>query len=116
MFAGVAYADGDTAFTPLDFSNGNTITPANSDVPVTTISETEAVGNGNIQNAILQLDNAQVDIRTELQNYRAKYADVDAQYKLIKAERASLNKQVKAVEKRIKNIEKAKEKIRKNML
>ena len=118
MFAGVAYADGDTAFTPLDFSNGNTITPANSssEVPVTTISETEAVGNGNIQNAILQLDNAQVDIRTELQNYRAKYADVDAQYKLIKAERASLHKQVKSIEKRIKNIEKAKEKIRKNML
>ena len=116
MFAGVAYADGDTAFTPLDFSNGNTITPASSDVPVTTISETEAVGNGNIQNAILQLDNAQVDIRTELQNYRAKYSDVDAQYKLIKAERASLHKQVKSIERRIKNIEKAKEKIRKNML
>ena len=116
MFAGVAYADGDTAFTPLDFSNGNAITPANSDVPVTAVSETEAVGNGNIQNAILQLDNAQVDIRTELQNYRAKYADVDAQYKLIKSERASLHKQVKSIEKRIKNIEKAKEKIRKNML
>jgi len=112
MFSGVAFADADTAFTPLDFNN----TGSSSNVPVTTLSETEAVGNGNIQNAILQLDNAQVDIRTELQNYRAKYADVDAQYKLIKAERASLNKQVKAVEKRIKNIEKAKEKIRKNML
>ena len=116
MFAGVAFADGDTVFTPLDFSNGNAVSSGATSAPVTEVSETEAVGNGNIQNAILQLDNAQVDIRTELQNYRAKYADVDAQYKLIKAERASLNKQVKSIERRIKNIEKAKEKIRKNML
>ena len=72
--------------------------------------------NGNIQNAILQLDNAQVDIRNDLLNCKTKYADVDAQYKLVKTERKALKKQVSTIEKRIKEIDKAKEKIRKNML
>ena len=74
------------------------------------------IGNDNIQNAILELDNAQVGIRNDLLNYKTKYADVDAQYKLIKNERGMLYKQVKSIEKRIKNIDKAKAKIKKNML
>jgi chromosome segregation ATPase len=112
-FSGMAYADGN-AFTPLNFNDteyGNTV-KSNSNV----ISTEEATGNGNIQNAIQQLDNAQIDIRNELLNVKTKYADVDAQYKLIKTERATLKKQVRAVEKRIKELDKAKEKIRKNML
>lgn len=74
------------------------------------------IGNDNIQNAILELDNAQVGIRNDLLNYKAKYADVDAQYKLIKNERNMLNNQIKTIERRIKNIDRAKEKIRKNMI
>ncbi len=116
------FADGN-AFTPLDFNDtsyGTTSTtsaPASSAKPATTSSlDGDAVGNGNIQNAILQLDNAQVDIRNDLLNCKTKYADVDAQYKLIKTERQALKKQVSAIEKRIKEIDKAKEKIRKNML
>ena len=116
VVTGVAMADGN-AFTPLNFNDtafGTTraATPAT----VANAPEAEAVGNGNIQNAIQQLDNAQIDIRNELLNYKTKFADVDAQYKLVKTERAALKKQVKATEKRIKEIEKAKEKIRKNML
>ena len=76
----------------------------------------EALGNGNIQNAILQLDNAQVDIRNDLLNLKTKFADVDAQYKLVKNERNALKKQINAVQKRINAIDKAKEKIRKNMI
>ena len=115
---GVAMADGN-AFTPLDFNDTQYGTPSASApkaVPVASSSEGEAVGNGNIQNAILQLDNAQVDIRNDLLNCKTKYADVDAQYKLIKNERKALKKQVSAIEKRIKEIDNAKEKIRKNML
>lgn len=74
------------------------------------------IGNDNIQNAILELDNAQVGIRNDLLNYKAKYADVDAQYKLIKNERNMLNNQIKTIERRIKNIDKAKDRIRKNMI
>ena len=114
MFSGLAFADGN-AFTPLNF-NDTTYGGTSSNGAVNVISESEAVGNGNIQNAVQQLENAQNDIRNDLLNVKTKYADVDAQYKLIKTERASLKKQVRSVEKRIKEIDKAKEKIRKNMI
>ena len=113
-----AMADGN-AFTPLNFNDtqyGMTTSAAKSTTAVSSSAEGDAVGNGNIQNAILQLDNAQVDIRNDLLNCKTKYADVDAQYKLIKTERKALKKQVSSIEKRIKEIDKAKEKIRKNML
>ena len=112
------YADGN-AFTPLNFNDAvygqsTGIYPAQS--AANAISEAEAIGNGNIQNAISQLENAQIDIRNDLLNCKTKFADVDAQYKLIKAERASLKKQVATIEKRIKDLDRAKERIRKNML
>ena len=114
---GIAYADGN-AFTPLNFNDTayTSSTVSNNSSNAKTSIEGEAIGNGTIQDAIQQLDNAQIDIRNELLNVKTKYADIDAQYKLIKTERASLKKQVKAVEKRIREIDKAKEKIRKNML
>ena len=130
MFAtmtGVAMADGN-AFTPLNFNDTQYGNPAPTSTTAATSTakkavtqaassvDGDAVGNGNIQNAILQLDNAQVDIRNDLLNCKTKFADVDAQYKLIKTERQALKKQVRTVEKRIKEIDKAKEKIRKNML
>ena len=117
LASNVAKADGN-AFTPLNFNDTSYGTAPSSYAAqaVNAIAEAEAIGNGNIQNAITQLENAQVDIRNELLNCKTKYADVDAQYKLIKTERAALKKQVKAVEKRIKEIDTAKEKIRKNRL
>ncbi len=113
-FSGLAYADGN-AFTPLNFNDTSYGTTTQNGA-VNVISENEAVGNGNIQNAVQQLENAQNDIRNELLNVKTKYADVDAQYKLVKSERAALKKQVRAVERRIKELEKAKEKIKKNMI
>lgn len=134
-----AYADGN-AFTPLNFNDSsysapkaapaaqktsaNPISNAISKVMPVKSNPTNVnlapgevpIGNDNIQNAILELDNAQVGIRNDLLNYRAKYADVDAQYKLIKNERSMLHRQVVSIERRIKNIDRAKEKIRRNML
>lgn len=144
VFASVsnfAFADG-SAFTPLNFDDAPSSAPAvskpapapqkassnpiasafskgkkDSAAPVVDSTSGEVpIGNSNIQNAILELDNAQVGIRNDLLTYRAKYADVDAQYKLIKNERTMLYRQVKSIEKRIKSIDKAKDKIRKNML
>ena len=119
MISGAAFADGN-AFTPLNFNDtayGKTTTSTSySAQAINAIAEAEAIGNGNIQNAIAQLESAQVDIRNELLNCKTKYAYIDAQYKIVKAERAALKKQVKTVEDRIKAIEKAKERIRKNML
>lgn len=135
----LAFADGN-AFTPLNFDDSSYATPKASpaaaskaptnpvanafskvmpskkDAVMDTASGEIPIGNDNIQNAILELDNAQVGIRNDLLNYRAKYADVDAQFKLIKNERSMLHKQVVQIERRIKNIDKAKERIRKNML
>ena len=115
--AAAVLADGN-AFNPLDFNDTqyNSQPATYTSAPVAKgVVETEAVGNPSMQNAILQLDNAQVDIRTELMNAKTRYTEVDSQYKVIKAERKALKKQVKTVEKRIKNIDHAKEKIRKNM-
>lgn len=116
LSASSAFADG-TAFTPLNFNDSSYNKPAASAaVPTASTLSDEAVGNGNIQNAISQLENAQIDIRNDLINLRTKFADVDAQYKLVKAERASVKQQIRSVERRIKDIDKAKERIRKNML
>jgi hypothetical protein len=113
-FTGLAFADGN-AFTPLNF-NDTTYGGSGSTGAVNVVPDKEAIGNGNIQNAVQQLENAQTDIRNELLNVKTKYADVDSQYRLVKSERAALKKQVRATEKRIKEIEKAKEKIKKNMI
>ena len=123
LCSGVAFADGN-AFTPLNFDEAPSISSlqtkqaaTESALKATNVPQAEeALGNGNIQNAILQLDNAQVDIRNDLLNLKTKFADVDAQYKLVKNERNALKKQINAVQKRINAIDKAKEKIRKNMI
>ena len=127
-----AFADG-SAFTPLNFdetsystsstTSTNTKSVANN-TPVTTSTtnttavsaQADSVANGNIQNAILQLDNAQTDIKNDLLNYKTKFQEVDNHYKLIRTERNNLKKQIKAIERRSKNIDKAKEKLRKNMV
>ena len=104
MLSSAAYADGN-AFTPLNFNDTSYGTPTPTSMnaqAINAMAESEAIGNGNIQNAISQLENAQIDIRNDLLNCKTKYADVDAQYKLIKTERAALKKQVKTVERRIK--------------
>lgn len=112
----VAMADG-SAFTPLNFDDASYAgTPKTISAPAAQTSAQEMVGNSKMQSAILELDNAQVDVRNELLNYKAKYSDVDAQYQLIKAERKALDKQIKSIERRIKQIDKSKETIRKNML
>ena len=117
LICSAAYADGN-AFTPLNFNDTsyNASTPAATAAPAVSAPTEEAVGNGNIQNAISQLDNAQVDIRNDLLNCKTKFADVDAQYKLVKTERAALKKQIRSIERRIKDLDKAKEKIKKNMV
>ena len=127
--SGVVFADGN-AFTPLNFDDvsynpyqGKVV--ANSAVSsqpktITTSSatpaSTEVTGGNDMQSAILKLDNAQIDVRNELLNYRAKYNDVDQQYKTIKAERKALKQKVKDTEKKIKELDKIKEKTRQQMI
>lgn len=72
--------------------------------------------NGNFNNALFELDSAQVNIRNQLLEYQAKYQEVDTQYRLIKEQRKVLASQIKAIKNRIKSIEKSKENIRKTMI
>ena len=67
------YADGN-AFTPLNFNDTSYTSQvgAYAAQAVNAVAEAEAIGNGNIQNAISQLENAQVDIRNELLNCKTK--------------------------------------------
>lgn len=79
------------------------------------INAVNTVESGNLQNALMQLDSAQVEIRNQLLQYRSEYTDIDNQYKTIKQQRKLKNKQVKETEKKIKNLDSTKEKIRKSM-
>lgn len=121
--AGFACAE-TTKFTPLNFDESNAIK-----APATTTSKTvsgvqakstdlldpnQVTGGTKMQDAILQIDNAQIEVRNNLLNYKNKYSEVDARYKAVKEERKAAKKQVKQAEKKIKNLDKAKEKIRKN--
>ena len=108
------------AFTPLNFDDTaygvkNTSTTSMPQ-PTSATQQIQQVGNENMQNAILQLDNAQVDVRNQLLDCKTKFAEIDAQYKTIKQERDAAYKQMKDIEKKIKEIDKTKEKIRKNMM
>ena len=74
-----------------------------------------AVEADNLQNALVQLDSAQVEIRNQLLQYRSEYTELDNQYKLIKEQRRLKGKQVRYTERKIKNLDATKEKIRKNL-
>ncbi len=116
--ANIAMADG-MIFDPVDFPAPpkveKTAMPKASTPATTAATNAVSQGNDNFQNALFQLDTAQVEIRNNLLEYKSKYTDVDNQYKLIKNERKMLNKQVKEIERRIKDIDKTKERIRKNI-
>lgn len=79
------------------------------------IQNSETRQNNNMQNALFELDSAQVDIRNQLIDARAKYTDIDNQYKLIKEQRKIQKQTVKDAERRINRIEKTKNQIRKSM-
>lgn len=106
------------------FADGMPYEPVFESAPINeslSTGETSAALKGSVedanklQNALLQLDSAQVDIRNTLVQYKNEYAEIDTQYKVIKTQRKSKKQQVKNTEKRIKTIDKTKEKIRRSM-
>ena len=112
----VAMADG-SAFTPLNFDDtvyGGNTTQTTVQTINSMASQAETAGNESMQSAILKLDNAQVEVRNQLLNYRTSFSELDNKYKTVKTERKAAKKKIKQAEKRIKNLEKAKKKIRKN--
>lgn len=88
------------------------ITPINNTEEASTLNSIEST---NLQNALMQLDGAQVEIRNQLLKYKSEYSDIDTQYKLIKEQRSQKAKLIRETEKKIKSLDATKEKIRKNL-
>ena len=120
----VGAAIADPSFTPLNFDESNAVK-----APATTTSRTvsgvqakstdlldpaQVTGGTKMQTAITEIDKAQMEVRNNLLNYRAKYAEIDSKYQTTKTERAAARKQIRQAEKKIKNLDKAKKSIRKN--
>lgn len=114
----------ETKFTPLNFDDSNaiststktnTVTKATVDQKGTVLLDpSQVIGGKKMQNAILDLDNAQTEVRNQLLNYRTNYSTIDQRYQTTKEERKAAKKKVKQAEKQIRNMENAKKKIRKN--
>lgn len=120
----VGAATAETSFTPLNFDESNAVK-----APATTTSRTvsgvqakstdlldpaQVTGGTKMQTAITEIDKAQMEVRNNLLNYKAKYAEIDSKYQTTKTERAAMRKQIRQAEKKIKNLDKAKKSIRKN--
>ena len=116
MFS-VALAD-EYTFEPVEIKS----TPAKTKVEdsdiqaIKSLSEISDKNNERFQNALLELDSIQVDMRDKLLEYKNQYAELDAQYNKYKEERAAMKKVLKQTEKRINNIDKRKNAIKKDML
>ena len=110
----------ETKFTPLNFDDSTSVKPAAATTTTVDAKGTDlldasqVVAGTKMQNSILQIDNAQVELRNKLLNYKNTYAEVDARYNTVKTERKAAKKQIKYAEKKIKNLDNAIKKIRKN--
>jgi hypothetical protein len=113
----------ETKFTPLNFDESNTIKSESAKtVTKATVDNkgnvmldpSQVTGGTKMQNAILDLDNAQTEVRNKLLNYRSNYSNIDQKYQVTKEERRAAKKRIKQAEKQIRNMENAKKKIRKN--
>lgn len=122
MMVSGTMAMAETKFTPLNFDDNSsaisapkTTSAAAEDVKDTDMLDpSQVVGGTKMQNSIIQIDNAQVELRNKLLNYKNNYAEIDARYNTTKAERKAAKNQIKYAEKKIKNLDNAKKKIRKN--
>ena len=80
------------------------------------LSAANEANNERFQNALLELDSVQVDMRDKLLEYKSQYAEIDAQYNKYKNERKNMKKLIRQTEKRINNIDRNKKNIRKDMI
>src|SRR5574344_1462202 len=104
MIATSTMAFAETKFTPLNFDDN---TPVQAKTTTSTASSTaetkgpvmldpsQVTGGTKMQNAILQIDNAQVEVRNQLLNYKTEYSQIDSQYQTTRAQRKASMKKIK---------------------
>ena len=89
----------ETKFTPLNFDDSSSV--KTTATPSTSINSVDAKGTDlldpsqvvagpKMQNSILQIDNAQIELRNKLLNYKTNYTQIDSRYQTAKAERVIL--------------------------
>ena len=115
-----AYADG-MVYDPTEFHSNTSKTDANKTIEAKTQEASNYAQDSlsgqstNFNNALFELDNAQVSIRNQLLEYQSKYQEIDTQYKLIKEQRRVLARQIREINRKVNAIEKSKNQIRKTM-
>jgi hypothetical protein len=87
---------------------------ANSNVYYNT-SSANASQTAKIQDALLKIDSAQVDVKNELNLYESKLVDVKNRENLVKQEKNELMKEIRTVRKKMNALDSAKHKIVTNM-
>ena len=103
--------------TPTAKSSQNVVNVQDKDAQyMKNLSSVNDANNERFQNALLELDSVQVDMRDKLLEYKSQYAEIDAQYNKYKAERKNMKKMIKQAEKKINNIDKYKKNIRNDMI
>lgn len=71
--------------------------------------------NEKLQEALLKIDSAQVDVKNELNLYESKLVDVKNRESLVKQEKQGILKEIRAVKRKMNSLESAKKKIVSNM-
>lgn len=71
--------------------------------------------NAKLQDALLKIDSAQVDVKNELNLYESKLVDVKNRENLVKQEKNGVLKEIRTIKRKMNALESAKKKIGSNM-
>ena len=72
--------------------------------------------NAKLQEALLKIDSAQVDVKNELNLYESKLIDVKNRENLIVSERKGVQKDIRNIKKKLRSLDNAKKQINSNMV
>ncbi len=93
----------------VDTSKKTSTTPVNATYKSTTIKEQK------FNDALVNLDDAQVELRQELSNATSRYNDALVEKERILANCKAIKKEIKEINKKMKNVDKSKKMINKNL-
>jgi septal ring factor EnvC (AmiA/AmiB activator) len=86
-----------------------------STTPINAVNDNTGATSQKLQDALINIESAQVEIRKNLSVTQQKYAEVDKNFVMVKTERGLIKKQIKETKKRLNALEKTKKKIRKEL-
>ena len=78
-------------------------------------SASSSTQNAKLQDALLKIDSAQVDVKNELNLYESKLVDVKNRESLVKQEKNGVLKEIRTIKRKMNALEGAKKKISTNM-